>query len=733
MSKNKFEDRKKRIYGIICHKNYVPMKFKDMCVLLGVKKSQKAELQLILDALVDEGKIFISKKGKIKKLEEADFKAEKKHKSNDKEDKSKKKSKYLEEETLEGIYTAHPKGFGFVTVEGYDEDFFIPGKYTNHAFHKDTVRIAILPESEGKRTEAEVVEIVDHEITTIVGKYEKSKNFGFVICDEERITEDIFIPKGWDMKAKSGQKVFCKITKYGGHKSKPEGVITEILGFENEPGTDILSVIKGSGIPTEFPDKVLTQAKTVSKPVSEADMAGRMDLRDVVMVTIDGEDSKDLDDAVSLTKEGKNYILGVHIADVANYVQESSALDVEALKRGTSVYLADRVIPMLPVELSNGICSLNQGEDRLAMSCIMTIDSKGNIIDHVIAESVINVNRRMTYSAVKRILVDKDSLLKKEYKELVPMFKNMEKVSALLRKNRVKRGSIDFDFPESHLVLDEYGHVIGIEPYEISVANKIIEDFMLAANETVAEEFFNKKIPFLYRVHGKPDEDKIHSLATYIQNFGLTLKTGKEGVSPKNIQKLINDVKDTKEEPLVTKLTLRSMQHAAYSEECTGHFGLAATYYTHFTSPIRRYPDLQIHRIMKDCIRGRMNDKKAGHYEEILHSIAQKTSECERRAEEAERDVLKMKKAEFMEEHVGECYDGVISGVTGWGMYVELPNTIEGLVHITDLDDDYYEYVEETYELVGKSKNKHYRLADEVRVKVIGADKHTGNVDFKLV
>ncbi|MBQ1902706.1 MAG: ribonuclease R [Lachnospiraceae bacterium] len=634
---------------------------------------------------------------------------------------------------LSGVYTAHPKGFGFVTVEGYEDDFFIGASNTMNAFHQDLVKIRVLPSQEpGKRVEAEVIEIEDHQISMAVGTYEASDNFGFVVCDDKRITQDIFVPQGKSMNAKAGQKVVCQITKFGKPGKKPEGVITEILGFVSEPGVDILSVVKSRDIPSEFPEKVLSQAMRVAKPVTEADCVGRKDLRNVTMVTIDGEESKDLDDAVSLQRKGFHYVLGVHIADVSNYVQEGSALDKEALKRGTSVYLADRVIPMLPVELSNGMCSLNQGEDRLALSCIMTLNRKGQVIKHEICESVINVDRRMTYTSVKKILVDKDKEEISKYKKLVPMFKLMEKVSLLIRSEREKRGAIDFDFAESHLVMDEYGKLQDIVPYERSIANKLIEDFMLLANETVAKEFDLREIPFLYRTHAKPDEEKIEALAVFLGKFGVTLKDRPKDITPKEIQRVLSEMQGTPQEPMATKLTLRAMQQARYTPENIGHFGLAAKYYSHFTSPIRRYPDLQIHRIIKDCLRGRMDEKRRMHYQSLLPVVATKTSELERRSDDAEREVEKMKKAEFMEEHIGETYTGVISGITEWGLYVELPNTIEGLVHVSTLNDDFYDFYEESYELVGKASGKRYTLGQKVTVRVEAADKDARTVDFTL-
>jgi ribonuclease R len=467
--------------------------------------------------------------------------------------------------------------------------------------------------------------------------------------------------------------------------------------------------------------------------VSEADMAGRKDLRDWQMVTIDGEDAKDLDDAVSLTMDGENYVLGVHIADVSNYVQEHSALDVEALKRGTSVYLVDRVIPMLPHALSNGICSLNQGENRLALSCIMTINPKGEVIGHEIAETVIRVDRRMTYSNVKKILVDHEEALLSEYADFIQLFTRMEALAAILRRKRMKRGSIDFDFPETKVILNEQGVPLELRPYDRNVATKIIEEFMLIANETVAQDYYWQEAPFVYRNHDKPDSEKMHKLSTFINNFGYTIHIGNDEVHPKELQKLLEKVEGTDEEALIERLTLRSMKQARYTPECSGHFGLAANYYCHFTSPIRRYPDLQIHRIIKENLRGRLNETRREHYDRILPEVAKHSSEMERRADEAERETIKQKKAEYMEQHLGEEYEGVISGVTEWGFFVELPNTVEGLVRVASLVDDFYEFYEDSYELVGQASKKRYKLGQKVKVRVENADRLMRTVDFSVV
>lgn len=701
-----FERRKKLIYDFICDEFYVPMKLKELAILLQVPKDQRKELKAIMDSLEAEGKVHVSKKGKYAKGEA---------------------------KRIVGTYQAHARGFGFVAVEGEDDDIFISEDDTNGAFHGDQVEVTIKSAPDGKRREGKVVRILSHGTTRLVGYFQKNKNFGFVVPDNQRFIKDVFVPLERSKGAVTGHKVVVELTKYGGDNKKPEGKIVEIIGHVNDPGTDIMSIVKGYDLPIEFPEKVLNQAERVAKDVSTADMAGRMDIRDWQMVTIDGEDAKDLDDAISLTKEGENYKLGVHIADVTNYVQEKSALDREAYKRGTSVYLVDRVIPMLPHILSNGICSLNEGEDRLALSCIMTINDKGNVVDYKIAETVICVDRRMTYTSVKKILEEQDEEESKKYEEFVPMFQMMEKVAGILREKRKKRGSIDFDFPETKMVLDEQGKPIELKPYDRNVATKIIEDFMLLANETVAEHYFWQEIPFVYRTHEQPDEEKIQKLAIFINNFGHSMHIANNAVRPKEIQKLLAKVEGTNEEALISRLALRSMKQAKYTPENTGHFGLATTYYCHFTSPIRRYPDLQIHRIIKEDLRGRMNDNRREHYEKILPEVTKQCSERERLAEEAERETIKLKKVEYMEEHIGEVFEGVISSITKWGIYVELPNTIEGLVHVTNMHDDHYDYIEERFEMVGEHTRKVYKLGQTVYIVATGTDRLQRTIDFEFV
>ena len=706
MSQKAWDARKKIICELVSDSIYVPMKEKEMAAFMQVAKEDREDFRAILRELLEEGKLALTPKAKYVK-------------GNGR--------------ALTGTFISHAKGFGFVEIEGRKEDLYIPEDKTGGAFHKDTVEVALLPECEGKRQEAQVVRIVARGMKQIVGTYDRAKeHYGFVVPDNNKLPQDIFVPKEHSKGAMSGHKVVVEITDYGSERKSPEGRVTEILGHSSDPGTDILSIVRAYEIPTEFSERVLNQAERAAKPVSEADMQGRMDLRNEICVTIDGEDAKDLDDAVSLTKEGERYRLGVHIADVANYVQERSALDAEAYKRGTSVYLADRVIPMLPHALSNGICSLNQGEDRLSMSCLMKIDGKGKVVDHEITESVICVDRRMSYTNVNKILEDKDTQLMEEYREFLPMFEQMRELSSLLRQKRKKRGSIDFDFPETKIVLDEKGQLKEIKPYERNTATKLIEDFMLIANETVAEDFYWRQMPFLYRAHEKPDSEKIQKLSAFINNFGYTLHMGQEEIHSKELQKLLGKIEGAPEEALISRLTLRSMKQAKYSADCLGHFGLAASYYCHFTSPIRRYPDLQIHRIIKDCLRGRMNQSRIEHYEKLLPETAKHTSEMERRADEAEREVEKLKKAEYMKKHIGEEFEGIISSITSWGFYVELANTIEGMVHITSLTDDYYIYLEETYELMGEATNRRFKLGQKVSVVAVKADTLLRTIDFEL-
>ncbi|NSD00925.1 ribonuclease R [Blautia wexlerae] len=742
--------RKKFILELMGDPIYQPMRLREISSLLRLSKEEKRELYDVLDELCEEGKVSVDRKGRYEKVKgkwkkkkddryyddrREEYGSEYGRKKKDKNKKDKNKKEQPEGIQAEGTFIGHPKGFGFVEIEGQDEDIFIPESDTGTAMHQDKVRIIIRDDKkEGKRQEGVVVKVLERGMPEIVGTYQLNRDFGFVISDNPKFSKDIFIPRKEAAGIKNGDKVIAVITDYGSGNKNPEGKIKENLGNIRTPGTDILAIVKSFGIPSEFPEKVMKQAQRVPDHVLDADRDGRLDLRHLQTVTIDGEDAKDLDDAISLTKEGAIYHLGVHIADVSNYVQYNSALDREALKRGTSVYLADRVVPMLPERLSNGICSLNQGEDRLALSCLMDINEKGKVVSHQIAETVINVNERMCYTDVKNILEDTDEEAKKRYDALIPMFFMMKELSGILRNSRHHRGSIDFDFPESKIILNAAGKAIDVKPYEANVATKIIEDFMLMANETVAQEYCTEEIPFVYRTHDNPDPEKVESLLTLLHNQGVKIQKAKEEITPKEIQQIIESIEGLPNEAMISRLVLRSMKQAKYTTECSGHFGLAAKYYCHFTSPIRRYPDLQIHRIIKDNLRGRlMREGRTEHYAEILDEVARQSSVCERRADEAERESDKLKKAEYMSYHLGEEFEGIISGVTGWGLYVELPNTVEGLVHVNTLRDDYYVFDQESYELCGEMTKKVYKLGDKVRVRVADADKMLKTVDFELV
>ena len=726
MKKNQqIKKRKKIVYEIMCCKEYQPMRAKELAVLLQIPAGKREELHKILDMLLEEGKISINKRGRYEAVRSSVAKKEAEKKSVKAE---RKKGQYYT-----GTFISHPRGFGFLEIPEAEEDIFIPEESIGTALHGDTVQIVVKKDGkDGKRCEGEVVKVLERGTREVVGTYQQCDGFGFVVTDNQRFLKDVFIPAGKSLTAEDGDKVLAEIKDHGNKRRSPEGKIIEILGKPGECGVDVLCVAKSYELPMEFPEKVAKQAERIKETLNEGDFYGREDLRDVVMVTIDGEDAKDLDDAVSLTKEEDLYHLGVHIADVSNYVQYNSALDKEALKRGTSVYLADRVIPMLPKKLSNGICSLNAGEDRLALSCLMDIDKKGRVVSHRIVESVIHVKERMSYTDVKKILLQEDEELAKRYEELLPMFFQMRELSELLRNRRKKRGAIDFDFPESKLVLDEKGKVVDIYPYEQNIATRLIEDFMLAANETVAEEYCMLGLPFVYRTHENPDMEKMETVLEMVHQAGIKVKKGKETISPKEVQKILKELEGMECEPFFARLILRSMKQAKYTVEDTGHFGLAAKYYCHFTSPIRRYPDLQIHRIIKETLRGKMTEAKIQHYKEILEEVARQSSAMERRAEEVERETIKMKKAEYMKQHIGEAFEGTVSGVTEWGFYVELDNTVEGMVHVNSLTDDYYTFDKDRYCLVGDMTGRAYRMGQRVKVWVENADENTKTVDFKI-
>lgn len=700
-----FMRRSRMLEQLFADPRYVPLKLKELAILLDVPREERDALKEVLDALLAEGKISLSSRGKYAAASVF---------------------------ARTGLFNGTRRGFGFVTPEEGGDDIFIPEEETGGAFHGDTVRYLVVGQGEGgRRAWGRVVQVVKRGVTEVIGTYERNKKNGFVIPDNQKLSFDVFVPAGQSMGAVDGHKVVVRLKNYGDRGRNPEGTVTQILGHRNDPGVDIQSIVMAYGLPQEFPETVMQQVSWIPDHVTEEEKEGRLDLRNISCVTIDGADAKDLDDAVSLTKEDGIYYLGVHIADVSHYVTEGSPLDSEALKRGTSVYLVDRVIPMLPHALSNGICSLNEGEDRLALSCLMELDEKGSLLSYRIAETLIRVDKRMNYSDVNRILEqEEDGQIPAGYEPFVPMLRMMDGLAGLLRERRYGRGAIDFDFPESKIILDESGRPMEIKPYERNSATWLIEDFMLITNETIAEDFYWQELPFVYRSHEKPDPEKIRRLTLFLNNFGYYLKGKNDEVRPKELQKLLDRIAGTPEEALISRMMLRSLKQARYTTECQGHFGLAAKYYCHFTSPIRRYPDLQIHRIIKENLHGQLGEKRIGHYTHILPQVAMQSSVTERRADEAERETDKVKKAQYMKRFLGEEFTGVISGVANWGMYVELPNTVEGCVRISDLHDDYYAWDEARMELRGERSGRVHRLGQKIRVQVAQVDTLLHTVDF---
>ena len=700
------DKRKKVIADLILRSDfYIPMKCKEIAILLDIPKEQRNELQDILNDLVKDGVIGVSKAGKYGKPDNT---------------------------AVTGKFISNRRGFGFVEVEGRENDIFIPEKNIGGAFHGDKVRVTITKEAKkGKRTEGKIISVLEHGIKQLVGTFEKNKSFGFVIPDNTSIGMDIFIPAGSDAHAENEDKVVVELVNYGAGNRNPEGRIVENLGNIHTPGTDITALLRAYNIPADFPGEVKEQvAKEIPDHVKKGQLKGRRDFRNLKIVTVDGDNTKDFDDAISLSFEDAVYSLGVHIADVTQYVTEKSPLDKQAYKRGTSVYLPDRVVPMLPYELSNGICSLNEGQDRLTLSCLMKFDEKGKLIDHEICESVINVSHRMTYNQIQAIY-DGDKDLLSQYEDCEELITLSEKLSKILFKRRMKRGSIEFNFPESKILLNEDGTVRDICLRHRNEATQMIEEFMLAANETVAEDFYWRQIPFLYRTHGEPDSDKIDELKRLTGNFGYALKPSHESIQPMDIQKLLKFFEEKEENPLISEMTLRSMKRAEYGPKCIGHFGLAAKYYCHFTSPIRRYPDLQIHRIIKETLHGKMTDKRSLHFEKLMPEAGRHCSETERKADELEREGKKLKCCEYMEGHLGEEFTGRISGITSWGIYVELENSIEGMVSVTSLKG-YYTYDERHYQMVSEVGNRSYHFGQEVRVKVVNSDPVMRTIDFEM-
>ncbi|MFA5524384.1 MAG: ribonuclease R [Tissierellales bacterium] len=634
-----------------------------------------------------------------------------------------------------GKLQCHQRGFGFLIPENKElNDVFVSAQDMNGALHGDKVVVRhTTKSSEGRRQEGEVIRILERVNKTIVGIYENSKSFGFVVPSDTRMNMDIFIPKSETNGANTNELVIVEITKWPEKRRNPEGKIIEILGKKNDTGIDILAIIKKYGLPEDFPEEVYAEAERIPEEIREEEIERRLDLRGKNIFTIDGADAKDLDDAISIEKlENGNFELGVHIADVTYYVREKSPLDKEALKRGTSVYLVDRVIPMLPKKLSNGVCSLHPGVPRLTLSVFMEINKNGKVVDHKIQETIIESKERLVYDDISDLLEKDDIKQKERYAHILKDIKAAEELCRILTRKREERGSIDFDFPESKIILDEKGKPIDVKKYDRRIANRIIEEFMLISNETVAEYMYWTDIPFLYRIHEEPDIEKINDFNKFIHNFGYHLK-GSQEVHPKELQELLKKIENTREETIINTLMLRSLRKAKYSAESEGHFGLAAQYYTHFTSPIRRYPDLQIHRIIKEFITKKINDQRIDKLRAILPRVAEQSSETERTADEASRETDDLKKVEYMASRVGQEFDGIISGVMPFGMFVELGNTIEGLVRISTLIDDYYEYDQPNYRFIGARTKKIYRIGDEVRIRVVGTDVANRQIDFVLI
>ncbi|MBU9722215.1 MULTISPECIES: ribonuclease R [Bacillaceae] len=637
---------------------------------------------------------------------------------------------------LKGEVIMHPKGFAFVKTEEDHNDVYVAGAEMNGAMNKDKVLVRLHPTSSGARPEGAIIRILERGVKTTVGTYIDDKHYGFVQTDDKRIPNDIFIPKGQEGKAIDGHKVLVEIIKYPEGRMSAEGRVLEVLGHKNDPGVDILSVIYKHGLPLEFEQETLDHADSVPNEIDPSELENRRDLRDETIVTIDGADAKDLDDAVQVKKlENGNYLLGVHIADVSYYVKEGSAIDKEAAERATSAYLVDRVIPMIPHRLSNGICSLNPKVDRLTLSCEMEINPSGEVVNHDIFQSVIKTTERMTYRDVRAILHEDDEEVMKDYEELIPFFKLMGELAEILRKKRMARGAIDFDFKEAKVLVDpDDGTPTDIVLRERSVAERLIEEFMLAANETIAEHFHWMKVPFMYRIHEDPDEEKLNKFLEFITNFGYVVKGAANTVHPRALQELLEQVKGEPEEAVISTVMLRSMKQAKYDPESVGHFGLSADFYTHFTSPIRRYPDLIVHRLIRTyLIEGKTDDETIEKWQEKLGDIARHSSEMERRAEDASRETDEMKKVQFMEDKIGQEFEGIISGVTNFGLFVELPNTIEGLVHVSYLTDDYYHYNEQQYAMIGERTGNVFRIGDEIEVRVINVNVEERVIDFEIV
>ena len=704
------EEQEQKILELLKDENYKPMKPKEIAILMRVPKNEYNDFLNVLGNLELNLKIQKNRKNQYRIVEKVYY---------------------------DGIYRKHSKGFGFVKIENDEDEIYISKENSLNALNGDKVLIEIVEEKNKlKKAEGRIVKILKHEKNTVVGIFQNNKNFGFVVPDDKNFGTDIFISKKNFGKARNNHKVLVQITKYPQKGKKAEGKIIEVLGNVNEAGVDMLSLIKENNLPARFPEQVVQEAIKCGNKIDETDIENRVDLRGQNIFTIDGEDAKDLDDAVRVIKlENGNYKLDVHIADVSHYVKPNSLLDQEALIRGTSIYMLARVIPMLPRELSNGICSLNAGEDRFTLSCSMEINEKGDVISTEIYKAVINVTERMSYTDVQKILDNSDEEVVNKYKKYIKDFKLMEELALILKNKRLDKGYLNLEIPESKIELDIDGRVVNIKKYETSFANEIIEQFMLTANEQIAEKFYWLDAPFIYRVHEKPDYEKVQELNKFLINFGLMIKANKDNIYPKEFAKILDQVKGKEEEKVVSNLVLRTLKIARYEEINEGHFGIASKYYCHFTSPIRRYPDLFIHRVISKYLEENydVDEKFILEYKEQAKDRAKRASEREKIATKVERDSEALKKAEFMENKIGEEYDGIISSVTSFGVFVELDNTVEGLIRFDDLGNEYFVYDEEKKRLIGEKTNKIYKIGDKVRIRVKDANKLLRTVDFELV
>ena len=700
---------KEKILAFMKEEAYKPLTFQELLQVFEIEGKMKKALLVALNELEDEGKIIFTRTERYGIPEKMNL--------------------------IIGTLEGHQKGYAFLRPDDKNmKDIFISPVDMNGAMHGDRVIVRPMKVLEDvKSPEGKVIRIIERANQFVIGTFQKSRHFGFVVPDDKRIAFDIFVPKEEFNNAQANNKVSVKITEWPDQRKNPEGTIAEVIGDIEDTKTHIEAVLLAKKVRQVFPEDVIKEAKRVAEEgIHELELKRRKDLRAVPIITIDGSDAKDLDDAVYAEKiNDDEYKLGVHIADVTHYVKEDRKLDKEALKRATSIYISDRVIPMLPKELSNGVCSLNPGEDKLTLSVEMIINKEGKVIDYTIFESIVNNKYRMTYDDVTEILENNDEELTKKYKEIVPMLKIMEELSIILRRKRDLRGAIDFEFPETKIITDETGRAIDVIKYERKTSNKIIEEFMLICNETVAEHYYWLNMPFVYRIHEDPDEEKMYEFSKFIHNLGYTLK-GNE-VHPRELQQLLNKIKNTKEESLINNMMLRSLKKAIYSPDASSHFGLAAQYYCHFTSPIRRYPDLQIHRIIKGQLTGKYSEAELNKLFERTAMVAEQSSKMERIADEVERDTDKIKIAEFMSDKIGEEYEGVVSGVTSFGIFVELENTVEGLVHISNMVDDYYIYDNERKELFGQGSNKIFKIGDSVKIQVANVSIAKAEIDFVLI